>query len=110
MKETPNLCEALSHVVKATRKERNITQIELAKRMGCARSFVTYIEAGYLQLSVNAFLCMAKAFEIEPEELLKRLKSALLVLNNRHEETPPHEPEPQKGRPSRVPIRKMRPF
>lgn len=85
-------------------------QRELAERMGCARSFVAAIEARKWQLSINAFLCMAKAFDMEPEELLKRLKTALLVLNNRHEKTPAPEPEPQEKQAARAPGRKMRPF
>lgn len=88
MNEIPNLYIALSHVLRSARKERKLPQRELAERMGCARSFVAAIEGCKFQPSINAFLCLANALELEPEELIRRLKSALLVLNDRYEVIP----------------------
>lgn len=89
MNEIPNLYEALSHVLREARKERKITQRELAERMGCARSFVAAIEGCKFQPTINTFLCLANALGMEPEELIRLLKTALLVLNNRYGGSPP---------------------
>ena len=55
------------------RKERGITQLELAEKANISRSFMSAVEAPKMQvgLSFESFFDIAEALEIEPYKLLE---------------------------------------
>lgn len=89
MKAIPYLFESLAMVLHEARTETGVSQRELAKRMKCARSFIAAIEGQQYQPSIQTFLVIANALSIQPEELIKRLKTKLLLL----ESTSTHQPK-----------------
>ena len=49
--------------VKRIRTERNMTQLELAKRVGCSQSMINQIERGTKALNVNLAAQIAEVLE-----------------------------------------------
>jgi transcriptional regulator with XRE-family HTH domain len=52
------------------RKERGITQIELAKTLGVTQSMVSRIERGELRLNGEVIVKLAKLYKVSTDELL----------------------------------------
>lgn len=67
------------------RKERGITQVELAKILGVTQSMVSRIEKGELRLNGEVIVKLAKLFKISADELLglKPVKNDQPVINRR---------------------------
>lgn len=80
MKEIPNLFKAISQVLREARAEANVSQRDLAKRMECARSFIEGIENQQYQPSLQTFLLISENLGIPPEDMVKRIKVKLLML------------------------------
>ncbi|ELR69299.1 hypothetical protein C900_05183 [Fulvivirga imtechensis AK7] len=59
--------------LKVIRKEKGLTQEELAFRSGLALSQIARIETGRLNSSICTLITIAKALQIEPGELLKAM-------------------------------------
>jgi len=55
------------------RKQKALTQVELAKRLSKPQSFVSKFERGERRLDLIEFLEIARALGIDPSVLLKRL-------------------------------------
>ena len=68
---------AAIEAIKAARTALNITQRELARRLGKPPSFVNKIELLERRIDVLEFIMVARALEIEPQILLRRVESAL---------------------------------
>jgi transcriptional regulator with XRE-family HTH domain len=60
-------------VVAASRREANLTQEQLADRIGWHRSKIARIESGERRLDVAEFITIASALRIEPVTLLARV-------------------------------------
>lgn len=71
----PKLVEALVEA----RKQAELTQEELARRLGRDQAFVSLIETGQRRVDVIEFIRIAGAIGVDPSELfgnvLRRLKS-----------------------------------
>jgi transcriptional regulator with XRE-family HTH domain len=52
------------------RKERGITQVELAKTLGVTQSMVSRIERGELRLNGEVIVKLAKLYKVSTDELL----------------------------------------
>lgn len=63
--------------IKAVRTERDISQRELARRLGKPPSFVNKIELLERRLDILEFIAIAEAMEIQAATLLKKLRDAL---------------------------------
>ena len=63
------LCAAL----KAARKKAGLTQVELARRLGMYRSFVSKYEKGERRLDVIEFLAVTEAIGVDAGEILAEL-------------------------------------
>ena len=67
--------QALKDILKANikkyRKRRNLSQFALAKKIDLSTNFLADIEAGNTWVSAATLNKLAKAFDIEPYELLK---------------------------------------
>lgn len=58
--------------VRALRRERGLSQEELAHRAHMERSYVSDLERGTRNPSVRALGRLAEALEVEPSQLLQR--------------------------------------
>lgn len=59
--------------LKKARKERGITQVQLAEALGRPQSFIAKIESGERRLDVVEFVHLARLVELEPADVLKRI-------------------------------------
>jgi transcriptional regulator with XRE-family HTH domain len=57
----------------ALRKERQVTQVELARRLGKPQQFVSRYELGVRRLDVVEFYAVAKALGVEPSDAFVRV-------------------------------------
>lgn len=80
MNEIPHLSEAFAQVLQEAREEARVSQHELARRVNCARSFISFLETRTHLPSLNAFLVICTALDLPPAELLRRLENRLAFL------------------------------
>ncbi|MGG7445364.1 helix-turn-helix domain-containing protein [Kosakonia oryzendophytica] len=59
--------------LKKARKERGITQVQLAEALGRPQSFIAKIESGERRLDVVEFVHLARLVGLEPADVLKRI-------------------------------------
>jgi transcriptional regulator with XRE-family HTH domain len=64
------LCELLIEA----RKKADLTQVEVAERLGKPQSFVAKYEGGERRLDVIEYVAVAKAIGIDPASLLSLLQ------------------------------------
>jgi transcriptional regulator with XRE-family HTH domain len=69
--EEQALKDILKENIKKYRKRRNLSQFALASKIDLSTNFLADIEAGNTWVSAQTLIKLAKAFEIEPYELLK---------------------------------------
>jgi transcriptional regulator with XRE-family HTH domain len=60
-------------VLTGTRHEQDVSQQELANRLGWTRNMIANIESGRRSLRMSDFLLIARALNISPEILLQRI-------------------------------------
>ncbi len=65
--------EALRAFVVRQRLKANLTQVQVAKRLGRYQSYVTNIETGQRRIDVVEFIELAKAVGFDPVQAIKRL-------------------------------------
>ena len=82
MKEILNLKEAVALAIKEARSETKLSQRKLAEKISCSRAYIDSIETGKYQPTLNAFMQIATALGITEEELFRRVKWHLVLLNN----------------------------
>ncbi len=80
MKEIPYLPQAFSQVLREVRAEAGISQNELAARIGCARSFISFMETGVNLPGMNSLVILADALGIPADELVRRVCERLRCL------------------------------
>jgi transcriptional regulator with XRE-family HTH domain len=51
------------------RKAAGVTQVELARALGRPQPFISYIETGERRVDVIEFCAIARALNVDPEEL-----------------------------------------
>ena len=61
----------LGERVAKLRRERDLTQEELAEKMGVSRNHIADIELGTRNTGVWSFLLMARALDVPPSELFR---------------------------------------
>ena len=80
MNEIPHLSEAFAQVLQEAREEAGVSQQELARRVKCARSFISFLETRTHLPSLNAFLVLCAALDLPAAEVLQRLENRLAFL------------------------------
>ena len=60
-------------VISATRRDASVSQEQLAERLGWSRSKVAKIEQGQRRIEVPDFILIARALDIDPETLFRRV-------------------------------------
>ena len=58
------------------RKKQNLTQIELAVAVGIDRAYLSEIENGKANISINILYAISDALEIDIKELFRTIKEA----------------------------------
>ncbi len=58
------------YIMKNIRKEKKMTQLELAKKVGISREMISQIERGKKSPSLKTFVKIAKVLNVELSELL----------------------------------------
>jgi len=74
MKEIPKLNLAFSQMLQEYREKTGLSQRKMALRMGCARSYIAFLEDGEHLPSLNTFLLVAEALEMDSVDFHKELK------------------------------------
>ena len=80
MNEVPYLAEAFAQILQESREEARVSQQELARRVNCARSFISFLETRTHLPSLNAFLVLCAALGLPAAEVLRRLENRLAFL------------------------------
>jgi transcriptional regulator with XRE-family HTH domain len=68
--------EILRHLLKERRKRANLSQQEVADRIGRGQTFVSAVERGQHRVSVLEFLDFAEAIGFDAAVALRRVKAA----------------------------------
>jgi transcriptional regulator with XRE-family HTH domain len=63
----------------AARQRANITQVELARRLGKPQSVVSAYEAGKRRVDVVEFLLVAKSLGVDPLEIFSEIARSVSV-------------------------------
>jgi transcriptional regulator with XRE-family HTH domain len=58
--------------VRELRKERGLSQVELAAKVGIDRSYMGFLERGERNPSLEVIAKIAEALNVTPDELLKK--------------------------------------
>ena len=61
----------------AARRERRITQQQLAERIGKPQSYVAKIEGAERRLDVVEFIALARALDLDPSTFFAKIVTAL---------------------------------
>ena len=67
----------LREILLACRRDADVTQVELARRIGKPQPFISDIERGERGLDVIEFCALVSALGAEPAEILNRLLDRL---------------------------------
>lgn len=69
----PNLRARLAHNLRALRTEQGVSQERLGEAAGFHRTYVSQVERGAANVSIDNLEKIAEALRIDPVELLKHL-------------------------------------
>ncbi len=61
------------------RKERHVTQVELARRLNKSQQFVSYIERRERRIDIVEFYVICRALDAEPGEVFTRVTARFPV-------------------------------
>jgi len=89
MKEIPLLADAFAQILREARGQARLSQTALAQDIGCARSFIYFLETREHLPSLNTFLVISRAIGISSLELLDRLEAKLATLAEQSDDNPP---------------------
>jgi transcriptional regulator with XRE-family HTH domain len=70
-----NLYAQLQEALIAARRGQNLTQVEVAERLGKPQSFVSKYESGERRLDVIEFMEVCTVLNIRPLTIIKKLES-----------------------------------
>ncbi|CAK7040145.1 MAG: hypothetical protein KER_01652 [Kerstersia gyiorum] len=65
--------EAIRHLLRQTRKNANLTQAELAQKLGRGQSYVSKVERGEQYIDLVEFLDWCRACDAKPSETIEKL-------------------------------------
>lgn len=72
-RQRDQLDRAVVATIASTRKDLDIKQAKLAERMGWSREIVSKIEQGRRDVTVADLVLIARALEVDPETLFRRV-------------------------------------
>lgn len=65
--------EAIRNLLRETRKHANLTQVELAQKLGRGQSYVSKVERGEQYIDLVEFLDWCRACNAKPAEVIAKL-------------------------------------
>ena len=65
--------EELVRRLRQARKDASLSQIEVAKRLGCRQTFISKMECGGRRIDVAELLLLLHAYGVEPGDFLRHL-------------------------------------
>ncbi|OIR10071.1 anaerobic benzoate catabolism transcriptional regulator [mine drainage metagenome] len=65
--------KAVGRILSQARKDRGVTQVEMARRLGKPQSFVSSYEAGQRRVDVLELLRIAQALDLSAEDLFSAM-------------------------------------
>jgi ribosome-binding protein aMBF1 (putative translation factor) len=71
--ERKRLEKVVGVVISASREDSDVSQRQLAAKLGWSRNVVTNLETGRRVMTLTDFVLVARALRIEPERLLARI-------------------------------------
>ncbi|MDP8253918.1 MAG: helix-turn-helix transcriptional regulator [Candidatus Kaelpia aquatica] len=74
LKNTDIEIQRICNQIREYRKKKNITQAELAEKSGVSQQTISFLERGYLNISLRTFRKITDALELSVELLEKRLR------------------------------------
>jgi transcriptional regulator with XRE-family HTH domain len=77
MQEIPNLSFAFAQMLHEYREKSGLSQRKLAMKIGCARSYIAFLESGRHMPTLNTFMLLANAFGVDSPEFHAELKIRL---------------------------------
>ncbi len=77
MKKLYGLPSAFGKALAQERSRRGLTQEQLAERIDSGNVYISLLESGRRQPSLNTLLLLAEALEISPARLIERTSSFL---------------------------------
>ena len=80
MQDIPFLSLAFSQMLREYREKSGLSQRKLAASVGCARSYIAFLETGEHMPSLNTFLLLAKAFGVDSLEFHAELRMRVLKI------------------------------
>ena len=75
--------EELLVLLRGARERADLTQAQVAERLGRPQSFVAKVEGGERRLDVIEFIGLAKALGVRPAEIVKALESLVALPKQR---------------------------
>lgn len=79
MKDIPQLSLVFARLLREYREEYGYSQRRLATVIGCARSYIAFLEDGEHIPSIHTFILLARAFDMSPAQFLEELDRRLQV-------------------------------
>lgn len=83
MRDVSYLLEATAQIMREGREQARLSQADLAEKVGCVRSFVSFIETETHLPGLNAFVALAQAMDVSPSELMRRIEIRIQQLKDR---------------------------
>jgi len=80
--------ESLGEILRQLRKERGLSQEELALESGYHRTYISLLERGQKNPSLRTIFELAKALEVAPSEIVERVQ----ILTIHRQKTPSGRP------------------
>ena len=77
MKEIPNLPVVFAQLLKDCREKHGYSQRKLAMHIGCARSYIAFLEDSTHIPTIQTFMLLAEAFQMTPAEFQAELDKRL---------------------------------
>lgn len=74
MSKLYELNKAFGQILKEKRQSKNFTQSSLAEKSGLSRSYLSNLEVGSQDPSINTIFLLAKTLEIKPSVLVHMLE------------------------------------
>ncbi len=82
MKDIPNLPAVFAQLLREYRERCGFSQRKLAAHIGCARSYIAFLEDGTHLPTINAFMLLAGAFQVSPADFQAELDARLKACPN----------------------------
>jgi len=77
MYKVEGLPQAFGRVIAQMRVEQRLSQEELAEKIGSTNVYISLLERGQRQPSLNAVILIAESLKITPAELVRRVNEQL---------------------------------